>query len=58
MGIYIFELEVLVYLFFKEEMDFFKDLFFFLLENDEFMYGFVVDGYWCDVGNLDVYWEV
>ncbi|MCY7277749.1 MAG: mannose-1-phosphate guanyltransferase [Phormidesmis sp. CAN_BIN44] len=56
-GIYILEPEVLEYLPFGEEADFSKDLFPLLLEKDEPMYGYVADGYWCDVGHLDAYRE-
>ncbi|MBW4494563.1 MAG: mannose-1-phosphate guanyltransferase [Oscillatoria princeps RMCB-10] len=54
-GIYILEPEVLDYLPENKECDFSKDLFPLLLEKDEPMYGFVAEGYWCDVGHLDAY---
>ena len=54
-GIYILEPEVLDYLPPNEETDFSKDLFPLLLEKGEPMYGFIAQGYWCDVGHLDVY---
>ena len=54
-GIYILEPEVLEYLPFDEEADFSRDLFPLLLEKDEPMYGYIADGYWCDVGHLDAY---
>jgi mannose-1-phosphate guanylyltransferase/phosphomannomutase len=57
-GIYILEPEVLAYLPAKEEKDFSQDLFPLLLEKNEPMYGFIAEGYWCDVGNLDAYREV
>lgn len=56
-GIYILEPEVLEYLPFNQETDFSKDLFPLMLEKGEPMYGFVADGYWCDVGHLDAYRE-
>ncbi|OUC15439.1 MAG: mannose-1-phosphate guanylyltransferase [Alkalinema sp. CACIAM 70d] len=56
-GIYILEPEVLDYLPGDCETDFSKDLFPLLLEKDEPMYGYVADGYWCDVGHLDAYRE-
>ena len=34
-----------------------KDLFPTLLAKGEPMYGYVADGYWCDVGHLDAYRE-
>ena len=56
-GIYILEPEVLKYLPENEESDFSKDLFPLLLEKKEPMYGYVADGYWCDVGHLEAYRE-
>jgi len=56
-GIYILEPEVLDYLPLGEESDFSKDLFPLLLEKGEPMYGYVAEGYWCDVGTLDSYRE-
>lgn len=56
-GTYILEPEVLDYLPVNEECDFSKDLFPCLLEKDEPMYGYVATGYWCDIGQLDVYRE-
>ena len=56
-GTYILEPEVLDYLPENEESDFSKDLFPLLLEKNEPMYGFVADGYWCDVGHLEAYRE-
>lgn len=56
-GTYILEPEVLDYLPANQECDFSKDLFPLLLEKDQPMYGYVADGYWCDVGHLDAYRE-
>lgn len=56
-GTYILEPEVLDYLPENEESDFSKDLFPTLLEKDEPMYGYVAEGYWCDVGHLEAYRE-
>lgn len=56
-GTYILEPEVLEYLPFNQESDFSKDLFPLLLEKGEPMYGYVAEGYWCDVGHLDAYRE-
>ncbi|MGB5969733.1 MAG: mannose-1-phosphate guanyltransferase [Spirulinaceae cyanobacterium] len=52
-GTYILEPEVLNYLPENEESDFSKDLFPLLLDKGEPMYGYVAEGYWCDVGHLD-----
>ncbi|OLP19292.1 mannose-1-phosphate guanylyltransferase [Leptolyngbya sp. 'hensonii'] len=56
-GTYILEPEVLDYLPAQQESDFSKDLFPQLLEQGEPMYGYIAEGYWCDVGHLDVYRE-
>ena len=56
-GTYILEPEVLQYLPRDEESDFSKDLFPTLLAKDEPMYGYVAEGYWCDVGHLEAYRE-
>jgi mannose-1-phosphate guanylyltransferase / phosphomannomutase len=56
-GTYILEPEVLDYLPANEESDFSKDLFPLLLLEDKPIYGYVADGYWCDVGHLDTYRE-
>ena len=54
-GIYILEPEVLDYLPDGCEQDFSKDLFPQLLEKEVPLYGYVAEGYWCDVGHLDAY---
>jgi mannose-1-phosphate guanylyltransferase / phosphomannomutase len=56
-GIYVLEPEVLDYLPPNQESDFSKDLFPLLLEKGEPMFGYIAEGYWCDVGNLDTYRE-
>jgi mannose-1-phosphate guanylyltransferase / phosphomannomutase len=56
-GIYILEPEVLDYLHLDTEADFSQDLFPQLLAHDVPMYGYVADGYWCDIGQLDIYRE-
>ncbi|MDJ0798650.1 MAG: mannose-1-phosphate guanyltransferase [Calothrix sp. MO_167.B12] len=56
-GAYILEPEVLEYLPENTESDFSKDLFPLLLAKGEPMYGYVAQGYWCDVGHLDAYRE-
>ena len=56
-GTYILEPEVLDYLPDNQESDFSKDLFPLLLEKGEPMFGYIADGYWCDVGHLDAYRE-
>ncbi len=54
-GTYILEPDVLDYLPKHSEQDFSKDLFPLLLDRGEPIYGYVADGYWCDVGHLDAY---
>lgn len=54
-GIYILEPEILQYLPENTEKDFSKDLFPLLLKNKDPMYGYIAEGYWCDVGNLETY---
>jgi mannose-1-phosphate guanylyltransferase/phosphomannomutase len=56
-GTYILEPEVLDYLPDNQESDFSKELFPLLLEKGEPMFGYIADGYWCDVGHLDAYRE-
>ncbi|MEM9543573.1 MAG: mannose-1-phosphate guanyltransferase [Cyanobacteria bacterium P01_E01_bin.42] len=56
-GTYILEPEVLQYLPENEESDFSKDLFPLLLAKGEPMYGYIAEGYWCDVGHLEAYRE-
>ncbi|HLP90384.1 MAG TPA: mannose-1-phosphate guanyltransferase [Nostocaceae cyanobacterium] len=56
-GTYILEPEVLEYLPEHTECDFSKDLFPLLLTRNEPMYGYIAQGYWCDVGHLDAYRE-
>lgn len=54
-GIYILEPEVMLYVVMGREQDFSNDLFPLLLLRNEPMYGYVADGYWCDIGNLAMY---
>src|SRR5437762_3693538 len=54
-GIYVLEPEVLRHIPEDRPFDFSKELFPLLLEMGRPMYGFVLDGYWQDIGNLDQY---
>ncbi|HEY3541098.1 MAG TPA: sugar phosphate nucleotidyltransferase [Gaiellaceae bacterium] len=54
-GIYVLEPEVLRHIPSDRPYDFSKELFPLLLEMGRPMYGFVLDGYWQDIGNLDQY---
>lgn len=57
-GIYVIEPEVLSFIPDDRPFDFSQDLFPQLLEDGIPMYGYVADGYWCDVGNLEQYLAV
>ena len=54
-GIYILEPDVLDLVPYREEYDFSKNLFPLLLRQDVGLYGYVADGYWRDIGNLNEY---
>jgi len=54
-GIYILEPDVLDLIPYQEEFDFSKDLFPLMLEKQMPLYGYIADGYWRDVGNLNEY---
>jgi mannose-1-phosphate guanylyltransferase/phosphomannomutase len=54
-GIYILEPEVLEMVPYQAEFDFSKDLFPLMLRNKMPLYGFVANGYWKDIGNLEEY---
>jgi mannose-1-phosphate guanylyltransferase/phosphomannomutase len=52
-GIYVLEPEVLRHVPTDRPYDFSKELFPYLLEMGRPLYGYVMDGYWQDIGNLD-----
>jgi len=54
-GIYILEPEVLELIPYKEDYDFSKNLFPLLLRQEGSLYGYIADGYWRDIGNLNEY---
>ncbi|MCL6639130.1 MAG: mannose-1-phosphate guanyltransferase [Firmicutes bacterium] len=56
-GIYVLEPEVLDYFAPGRMFDFSKDLFPLLLADRKPLYGLVLPGYWCDIGNLAQYLE-
>lgn len=56
-GIYIIEPEVLQLIPYQKEFDFGKNLFPAMLEQDMGLYGYIAEGYWRDVGNLNEYQE-
>jgi mannose-1-phosphate guanylyltransferase/phosphomannomutase len=54
-GIYVLEPEIFDYIPEETPFDFSKDLFPLLLEKGAPIYGYVADGYWCDVGTIEAY---
>jgi mannose-1-phosphate guanylyltransferase/phosphomannomutase len=54
-GIYILEPKIFNYFEPGQEFDFSKNLFPMLLAQGEPLYGYVADGYWSDIGNLEQY---
>ncbi|OPX89668.1 MAG: D-glycero-alpha-D-manno-heptose 1-phosphate guanylyltransferase [Pelotomaculum sp. PtaB.Bin104] len=56
-GIYVLEPEVLEYFDPGQKFDFSQDLFPLLLKAQKPMFGLVLPGYWCDIGNLQQYLE-
>ena len=54
-GIYILEPEILQYIPENSFFDFSKDLFPLLLEKGLGLYGYNLNGFWCDIGDLDQY---
>ncbi|MDP4179184.1 MAG: sugar phosphate nucleotidyltransferase, partial [Bacillota bacterium] len=52
-GIYILEPEVFTYYEKNQKIDFSNDLFPILLSNKKPLYGYVSQGYWCDIGNIE-----
>lgn len=56
-GIYVLEPEVLNYFASGQKFDFSKDLFPLLLREKKPLFGLVLPGYWCDIGNLQQYLE-
>ena len=56
-GIYILEPEVLEYFEPNRSFDFSKDLFPLLLQQGKPLFGVVMPGYWCDIGNIYQYLE-
>lgn len=54
-GIYVLEPDVLDYFAAGEKFDFSKDLFPLLMQDNRPLFGVVLSGYWCDIGNLQQY---
>lgn len=56
-GIYILEPEAYEMIPYKKEFDFSKDLFPSLLTKPDALFGYIAEGYWRDIGNLNEYHE-
>lgn len=54
-GIYVLEPEVLTYFAKDTKFDFSQDLFPMLLKEGQPLFGCILSGYWCDIGNLQQY---
>jgi len=54
-GIYILEPEIFNYFEQEQKFDFSNDLFPILLHDKKPMFGYVAEGYWCDIGNIEQY---
>lgn len=54
-GIYILEPEIFNYFQENQKFDFSNDLFPLLLNDNKRMFGYVAEGYWCDIGNIEQY---
>ncbi len=54
-GIYVLEPEIFSYIPENSSFDFSQDLFPLLLSKGKALFGYVADGYWCDVGNFAQY---
>ncbi|BAH06702.1 hypothetical protein CKR_1651 [Clostridium kluyveri NBRC 12016] len=54
-GIYILEPEIFKYYGKNKKCDFSSELFPLLLKEKAAVFGYVAEGYWCDIGNIDQY---
>jgi mannose-1-phosphate guanylyltransferase/phosphomannomutase len=54
-GIYVLDPKIFSYFEKNKAFDFSQDLFPIMLKQGDPMYGFIANGYWCDVGNLSEY---
>ncbi|MBN1484019.1 MAG: mannose-1-phosphate guanyltransferase [Chloroflexia bacterium] len=54
-GIYVLDPRVLEYMEPDQPFDFSKDLFPILMEQGQPIYGYIAEGYWCDIGNIQEY---
>jgi mannose-1-phosphate guanylyltransferase / phosphomannomutase len=56
-GIYVLDPRILKYFERDKVFDFSQDLFPMMLERQDPLYGYIADGYWCDIGNLSTYMQ-
>jgi len=56
-GIYILSPEIFDYYDEDQVFDFSKDLFPILLKEKKRMYGYITDDYWCDIGDINAYFQ-
>ncbi|HEX9070121.1 MAG TPA: sugar phosphate nucleotidyltransferase, partial [Ktedonobacterales bacterium] len=56
-GIYVLDPRILHYFERDKVFDFSQDLFPMMLERQDPLYGYIADGYWCDIGNLSTYMQ-
>ena len=54
-GIYVLDPKIFSYFEKNKQFDFSQELFPMMLKNGDPIYGYVANGYWCDVGNLSEY---
>lgn len=54
-GIYILEPQIFNYFEKDQKFDFSNDLFPILLSDKRPMFGYIAEGYWCDIGNIEQY---
>jgi mannose-1-phosphate guanylyltransferase / phosphomannomutase len=56
-GIYLLDPKIFSYFEKDKPFDFSQELFPLMLEKGDPLYGFIADGYWCDIGNLATYMQ-
>ena len=56
-GIYVLDPKIFSYFEKDKPYDFSQELFPLMLEKGDPLYGFIADGYWCDIGNLATYMQ-
>lgn len=56
-GIYVLDPKIFHYIPKDKPFDFSQELFPLMLDQGDPLYGYVADGYWCDIGNLETYMQ-